>query len=109
MLIISDNSEIRLSTAFVEHFVARKMGGVEDNKDETGLIDAIILVKHPAYVIDEPNSYWFKCLIKKRLTPDDHEVAVGVASALHHRTAHYATFFPEVEKVQVGYFQPWVV
>jgi hypothetical protein len=108
-LIISDNSEIRLATAFVEYFVARMMGGVEGSNDETGLIDAIILVKHPAYVLDEPNSYWFNCLIKKRLTPADQEIVMDVASALLHRIADHPTFFPEVKKVQIGYYQPWVV
>jgi hypothetical protein len=109
ILAISDNSEIRSSNATDEYFVGRKMGGVDGTKDETGLIDAIILIKHPIHVIDEPNSYWFKCLLKKRLAPEDNEIVTRVSSALHHHIAHYATFFPEVKKVRAGYFRPLVV
>lgn len=109
ILILADNSEISGANATEEHFLGRKMGGYDKAKDETGLIDAIIYLKHPKFVWDREDSYWFKCLIKGHLSPTDRDTISRIAAALHQRIAHHASFYPEVIKIRAGRFRPLVV
>lgn len=108
ILAISDNTQILGANDTEEYFFGRKMGGLDHCKDETGPIDSIIFVKHPRYVFDQPNSYWFKCLIKRRLSSEDSDIVNRVSAALHNRIARHASFFPEVDKIKAGRFRPLI-
>ncbi|RJG46643.1 hypothetical protein [Mesorhizobium sp. DCY119] len=108
ILIISDNTEMRSSTAADEYFVGRKMGGLELEQDETGMIDAVILVKNPEFVLDQPNSYWYKCLVKRRVASSDHKTIKSIASALHTRISCYGPYFPHIQKVRRGRYRPLI-
>lgn len=92
MLVISDNSDIHESTAAIEQFLGRKMGGYDRSHDVTGLIDAVLFVKDPRFTIDEENSYWFKVLAKGTLQPDDFRLVGNIAGALHDAVATAGDF-----------------
>jgi hypothetical protein len=108
LLIFSDNSTIKSSTAMHEYFLARKMGGFE-NSDQTGIIDAIIFVKDPRLVLDEPNSYWFKFLVKGRVSKDAKDKLTQVVLNLHNRIAHYSDYLAAVRNARVGSFRVLLV
>ncbi|MDX3927217.1 MAG: hypothetical protein QHC90_15620 [Shinella sp.] len=93
VVIVSDNTNIKSSTAPETYYFARKMGAFDPDSDETGLIDAILLIKNPGCVLDEENSYWFKCIYKKRLSAEKRDLFSRLAGALHHRIAHYGPYF----------------
>jgi hypothetical protein len=105
VVVVADNTSIRASTALDEHFIGRKMGAYDEREDQTGLVDSIILVKSPAFVIDEPNSYWFKCLRKRWVAGQNRDLAHQLAGALHHRISHYAEYFPAISQVRHGRFR----
>lgn len=109
MLFISDNSEMAGSNASDEHFIGRKMGAYSEREDETGLIDAIVMIKNPAFVFDEQNSYWYKCLIKRRLDPSNSEIVNRVASALHHRISHYGPYRSDFLNIRRERYRPLIV
>jgi hypothetical protein len=108
IVIVSDNSDLLATNDADEYFFGRKMGGA-GNKDETGVIDAIILIREPAYVLDRVNSYWFKCLIKGRLPLADRMIVESVSMSLWNRIAHYEPYVSALSKVKVGYYRSLVV
>ncbi|MBB4236452.1 hypothetical protein [Rhizobium esperanzae] len=93
VLIISDNTKIREGTASIEHFIGRKVGALSSTNDPAQILDAIFYIKDPRYTLDERDSYWFKVLIRERLSADRRQRANGLAAALHHRISHYGPYF----------------
>ncbi len=109
IVMISDNTEIRSSTATEEHFLGRKMGALAASEDETGLIDAIFFIKNPKFVFDDDNSYWFKCLVKRRLNKDNRELVENVSRAFHFRISHYEPYFKAATAFKTGYMRTLIV
>lgn len=92
VLVYSDNSNLKASTAAYEYFLGKKMGGTKDEEDQTGRIDAICFVKDPRYVLRGPESYWFKCILKNNVSGERVKNVSAFVGALHHRIAHYADY-----------------
>lgn len=92
VLIISDNTEIKHSTAAVEYFIGRKMGAMNNIDDQANIIDAIFYVKHPEYTIDEVNSYWFKGVTRTSLPPEKRQYVDWLVAVLHNRISCYAPY-----------------
>jgi hypothetical protein len=107
ILILSDESEIAGATSFTEHFLGRKMGGY--GIDDTGLIDSIIYVKNPKFVLDGVNSYWFKVLIKKRVSDDHVTIIKQISSKLHTEIKLLPEYTYETQKFQKCSFRPLLV
>jgi hypothetical protein len=64
ILIVSDNRNWKESPSGINQFLGRKMGGVNDGNDISGLIDAIVFIKRPKYVLLNKKGSWFNCLYK---------------------------------------------
>lgn len=92
VLVYSDNSDLKASTAAYEHFLSRKMGGANGDEDQTGRINAICFVKDPRFVLRGPESYWFKCILKNNVSGEQVKNVSAFVGALHHRVAHYADY-----------------
>lgn len=107
--ILSDNTDTQSSNDFEERYFGGRMGGYSPDHDVTGIIDALILVRHPKFTIDGINSYWFKCLIKKRIVGADYEMIRKVADALYYRLASYAEYLPHLSSFQLGSYAPMIV
>ena len=105
LLVISDNSSIHESTAAVEQFLGRKMGGYDRSQDVTGIIDAIFFVKDPRLTIDEANSYWFKALAKATLHSDDFQLVSQIAGAIHGVVASNPRFSDAAQSFRLGSFR----
>jgi len=85
------------------------MGAFSKETDATGKIDAIIFVKDPRCVLDEPESYWFKCLVKERTRAVHQRNILNVAFGLHYRIAHYSEYYAAVRAVEHGKYRPLLV
>jgi len=109
IVIVSDHSTIPQGNAWVEHFLGHKMGAFGKRHDKTGLIDAIFVLKSPLYIFDEDNSYWFKCLIKRRVVPVGERRIVDFAVDLHNTIAIRMGFDGKLSNLRKGRFQPLIV
>ena len=67
LVIISDLSEIYSSTAVFVHRFGERMGARRQSDDAFPLIDGIIFIKDPRYVLERENSFWFNFLIRERV------------------------------------------
>lgn len=108
-MVISDHSEIPGSTAAEEQYLGRKMGAYNQEEDVTGVIDAVMLIKDPRYVFDEPNSYWFKCLIKSRMNDVDNKNVRSLANTLHGMLALKLGYAPKIGSLRHGDFRALTV
>lgn len=109
VLIYSDNTEITSTTEPDEYALGKKMGGFDESKDVTGVIDAIIFIKHPKFVIDKGNNSWFKCLIKSRLEHSELKLVNRLCSDLHLRLSQHPTISPELQKIKMKRLTPVIV
>ena len=100
VLIISDNTKIRSATTSDEYYIGRKMGAIDPLDDQMGIIDCVIFIKDPRYAIDIEKSYWFKFLVRSRLSIEDRKIVERVGFALHHRVGHYADFYSAASNFQ---------
>ena len=108
ILIIADHSDMMEATATTEQFLGRKMGGYDQTKDETGLIDAVFFVKHPALTIDEQNSYWFKAIIKRVLDGENRKLVEGIAATMHQRLSNYGPYNAAAGRFTQGRYRPLI-
>lgn len=90
MAILSDNTKIPESTDFWQFEIGRRMGAYTSDEDILGIIDAVIFIKRPKFVIDRSKCYWFCCLVRKDLSKARRELAIKVASAIHMRVSTHA-------------------
>jgi len=74
LVIISDLSEIYSSTAGFVHRFGEKMGARRQSDDAFPLIDGIIFIKDPRYVLERENSFWFNFLIRERVYQNKKEL-----------------------------------
>jgi hypothetical protein len=107
LVIYSDESEMEGTNSDLEHFLGRKMGAY--GNDETGLIDSIVYLKNPKYVLDDTNSYWFKFLTKRRIDPWHMALVAEMANKLHQRIAFDPVFNEDAHRFRKGHFRMlWV-
>lgn len=109
VLIVSDNTEITATNDAEEAFFGEKMGARDVRNDDLGMIDAVMLIKDPRRVIDRENSYWFKCLLRQRVTGAGHAALIGVVESLRLRISNYAPYVGAIESVRLGEFRILVV
>lgn len=105
ILILTVESNYRYSSSLYERNLGRKMGGYGD-ADETGLIDCIYVVLNPSQLMVEPRSYWFKCLMKSRLTEDQRVLANGIARRIHDWILSQRKFDEVSLRALAGTFSP---
>lgn len=74
LVIISDLSEICSSTAVFVHRFGERMGAKRQSDDAFPLIDGIIFIKDPRYVLEKENSFWFNFLIRERVYQNKKEL-----------------------------------
>jgi hypothetical protein len=106
MLTLADHSTSEGSVGHTVYFLGRMMGALDLKADRTGLIDAIVYVKHPKFVWDEDNSCWFNCLVKKRLTAVSTELTLRLAATFHDRLCRDPSIGADLAKVRMRYFRP---
>jgi hypothetical protein len=67
------------------------------------------MIERPECVLDDENSYWFKCLIKARLDDHRRETVKNIAATILRRVANDPSVAREVLKPRIGSYRPLIV
>ncbi len=99
LVTILDQSEVPTFTDWIEYFIGNLFVKQRNRGFNAGLIDSIVYIKHPSYVLSGENSYWFKCLIKKEAAASATERILMFSQCLHDylNSNHLVSFVPKFE------------
>jgi hypothetical protein len=94
IVLIMDQSEILMHTDWVEYFIGKLFIKQRSGKFNAGLVDGIIYIKNPKYVLGGKNSYWFKCLIKEEAQGNVRALVLQVSQMIyeHLKLEHFSSF-----------------
>lgn len=109
ILVYSDDSGFVGQNDWIEHFLGRKMGGYSSDADVMNHIDAVFHVQNPELIWDAVNSYWFKCLVKKRLEAADRDLTIKIAKQLHDLVLKSGFAGLEGSQLKLGRFRALLV
>ncbi|MEP3350182.1 MAG: hypothetical protein ABJM86_03070, partial [Hyphomicrobiales bacterium] len=95
ILIVSDHSEIEGNTDSTEYYIGRRMGGLQKSDEIAPNVHAVFYIKHPNYVWDRKDSYWFLSLSRESLGSHMNELIDSLANNIHDQIKTFPNFWPE--------------
>lgn len=98
VLIVSDHAKIISSSMAVEHYIGRKMGGYKVSEDKADFLDCVIYIKDPRFSLQIKRGYWFKVLIRDKLSDVSKEILREFSLNLHIKLYHHKDYCRAAEQ-----------